>query len=347
MDLIPNQTERKITDKQLKKLFSDIVSGYIKVTDEKYGVFYFKHLKLYESAVIEHEGERWELKAKKEKLPTEKEQLEFLNKENLWTTKDEDDYNDKIRYLQTLNESKKKLFIQAQKDEMGILVKEEEEKIIDLHKERDELIGYTVEKYSLRKINEEYAFKILYKDKDFEEYMFSREDYDELDSTTVQEIMKIFNETNILFTDYNIRKLALAPFFLNVFYLCEDNPMTFYGKPVLELTYYQNEVFSSARYFKYLLSESKGKPDESVMDDPDEFVSWFEGSKQAEKLLEKSRAGSKDNAAVSIMGASKKDMEHLGLETSDEGGKIVSLSKEAQKKGGSLTMEDLIKLHGA
>jgi len=342
-----NETHKNITDKQLKKLFSDIIAGYLKVNDKKYGEFYFKHLKLYESAIIEHQGEKWEEKAKQEKLPTEKDQLNFLKKEELWTEEQEREYAEKIKYINTLRESEKKLFIQSQKIEMKKLVEEETKKLASLHEERENLIGYTVEKYAMKKVNEEYAFKILYKDKEFKDLLFSRNEYNELDGDTIEDIMKIFNDVNFLFTDYNLRKLALSPFFLNIFYLCEDNPYTFYGKPVLELTYYQNELFSSARYFKYLLSESKSKPNEEVMKCPDEFVSWFEGSKQAEKVLEKSKGKDKDNSAVSIMGASKEDMERLGLQETDEGGRNISLSEEAAKKGGSLSMEELIKLHGA
>ena len=75
------------------------------------------------------------------------------------------------------------------------------------------------------------------------------------------------------------------------------------------------------------------------------FVRWFESSKHAEKILDK--AGDKDNAAVSLVGASKEDLENLGLDNSEQGGRTISLSEAAKKKGGSLDMKDLIKLHGA
>ena len=46
--------------------------------------------------------------------------------------------------------------------------------------------------------------------------------------------------------------------------------------------------------------------------------------------------------ATSIVGSKKEDLAKIGK---DENG--ISLHKEAQKKGGTLSMEDLMKMHGA
>ena len=46
----------------------------------------------------------------------------------------------------------------------------------------------------------------------------------------------------------------------------------------------------------------------------------------------------------SIVGASREEMNKLGA--IDDGEKFIDLAAEAAKKGGSLSMEDMIKLHG-
>ena len=44
------------------------------------------------------------------------------------------------------------------------------------------------------------------------------------------------------------------------------------------------------------------------------------------------------------MGASEEDLEYIGVKSKEE--KTLSLSEEAKKKGGSLSMDDMMKLFG-
>ena len=338
--------KEKISQAKLKRLFSDVINGYNHVKDKNFGNLYFKHLKLYESAVIESNAEKYEEEAKKEGLPTEKEQVKFLTKEELWSEEKETEIKDKTMLDDGLQTAKSKSFIKKQRDDFEFQIKKAENELRELLEQKDELVGFTVEKYTSKKANEEYIFRILYKDPECKELYYTEEEYDDLDSTVIQQIVSKFSSVSETLNDYNIRRLGLAPFFLNIFYLCEDNPYHFYGKPVLDLTYYQNELFAQSRYFKHLLSESKNKPPDDIMEDPDEFVRWFESGKQAEKLLEKNAEKAKENAAISLVGASKEDLDTLGLSDSEEGGKSVNLSKIAREKGRNLTMDELIKLHG-
>ena len=134
----------------------------------------------------------------------------------------------------------------------------------------------------------------------------------------------------------------MSSFFLNNFYLCEDNPQIYYGKPVVELTYNQSELFSYGRYFKYILSEMKNKPHPDVMDDPDKLIELYNVGKNADKIKE-----SMENAdASTVVGATNEDLERMGLKApTDEPQQGISLAAEAAKKGGKLSMEDLMKLH--
>jgi hypothetical protein len=58
------------------------------------------------------------------------------------------------------------------------------------------------------------------------------------------------------FTEGWIKMIATMPSFLNSFFLCDDDPSIFYGKPVIDLTIYQTDLFSKGKYFKSILSES-------------------------------------------------------------------------------------------
>ena len=47
-----------------------------------------------------------------------------------------------------------------------------------------------------------------------------------------------------------IKRVAVSPFFMNTYYLCDDNPYHFFGKPILYLTNFQTALMSFAKNFK-------------------------------------------------------------------------------------------------
>jgi hypothetical protein len=92
------------------------------------------------------------------------------------------------------------------------------------------------------------------------------------------------------------------------------------------------------------LSEAKHKPADELYEDPEKLIDWLESSKNAEEVLSKNEGNSKKTEgaiATSIVGASKEDLEKIGKDKNS-----ISLHKEAEKKGGILSMEDLMKMHG-
>ena len=140
----------------------------------------------------------------------------------------------------------------------------------------------------------------------------------------------------------NIKKIALSGFFLNSFYLSNDDPFIFYGKPIINLTFVQTELFSNAKYFKAIVTNSTVKPPDNVLNDPDALIEWYEGSKNASELMNKSKK-TEEALGSSVIGASKQDLEKMGMQNSGN----ISLTEEAKKKGGSLSFQDLIKLHNS
>ena len=186
----------------------------------------------------------------------------------------------------------------------------------------------------------------LFKDQSLKEKFFKETDYEDLDNKEIMILIKNYNEVNNRFNDRNLKKMSLAGYFSNIFYLSKDDPYVFYGKPLVELSFYQIELFSYGRYFKNILTNSKVRPPDYLMSDPDKLIEWYEGSKNIDEVLNKnSKVAQKDNVATSIVGATAEDMKRLGLKNDNEGVEI-DLNKEAAKKGGKLDMQDLIKLHG-
>ena len=147
------------------------------------------------------------------------------------------------------------------------------------------------------------------------------------------------NDYYIIKSFYKDEKIE-TPFFQVYFPFCEDC-LQFYGKPVCNITHNQIKLISYTRLFKHILENNPNIP-QSIKDDPEALIDYGTTS---DKEKEKIQSELEKEGATTIVGAKKEDYEYLGVETGVET-KNVSLYDEAKKKGGSLSMEDLIKLSG-
>ena len=62
--------------------------------------------------------------------------------------------------------------------------------------------------------------------------------------------------------------------------MCDDDPVKFYGKNVLELSMYQMNLFSRGKFYKSVLVEGKDPPEQYYEEDyPNglqELAKWYE-----------------------------------------------------------------------
>ena len=329
---------------KLRLLFVDILKGY-SLSYYKNNKLYFKHNTSFDSGEIDHLKQEFIEKAKKNGLPTENQKEEYLILENLWSKENNEKINKLKSDISTLRQTKSKLFKSDDINEFNRQIDQKKLELITLAAERKDLLGFTVEDYANKKINEYYMFNSLFRDKDLKDRYFSEQEFDELENKEISEVLEIYNSINKNFVENNLKKIALSSYYLSLFNLCDENAYNLYGKPIVYLTFYQMEVFGYARYFKNALSEAKHKPSDEYYEDPDKLIEWLESSKNVEEVLSKNENNQKKTEgaiATSIVGAKKEDLAKIGK---DENG--ISLHKEAQKKGGTLSMEDLMKMHGA
>jgi len=330
----------------LKILFSEIIKGYSKKNIDGFGNLFFKHINNQDSADIDIYNEQFFQKAKQMGLPTEQDQEEYLIKEELWEKSKDKRIKELENFITTLKSTKSKLFLKAQIDQVSGEIEKNELELKTLKFEKKDLIGFTAEDYTSKKINEYYMYVSLFKDEFCKERFFKEADYEDLDNKQIMVLIHNYNEVNNKFNANNLKKISLAGYFSNIFYLCQDDPYIFYGKPLVELSFYQIELFSYGRYFKGIFTNSKTRPPEYIMTDPEKLIEWYEGSKNVEEVMNRnSKVAQKDNVATSVVGATSEDMKRLGLKKDNETAEI-DLNKEAAKKGGKLDMQDLIKLHG-
>ena len=342
---------KRVSKEELRFLYNDIIFGFTEFDYFKNEVCFIKHLTPFDSARIDQVTLNAKRKAENIGLNSEKQQLDFLEKEKLWTSKDETDFVELKGYIRSLEISKNKLLIQDQIDAVETQIKDAEYNYIEKFKNRSELIGFTSEAYSNKKTNEFYVYRSLYKDSDFKEPYYSEEDFDTLNQSELELLVSAYNVVTDRFADESLKRIALSGFFLNYFYVSNDNPYYFFGKPVVNLTFYQLSLFSQGVRYKNLLQNSKHKPPEELYDDPDKLTEFFERGEEAMKAMEQLDSKSKDplggkekgGGATTLVGATKEQLKDLGL--GEDQGEYISLSKEASKKGGKLDIYDLMKIH--
>ena len=325
-------------DGGLKVVFSEVLRGYT-LAETSFGKVKIKHFNNFDSAELDIKNRAFYEKAVASGLPSRKERIDYLLKENIWT----EEKNKKIiqakSFVVGLQQSKGKTFIQSHLDQINKQIEERQLELSKMELEKEELIGFTAEAYSARRINEHYMYNAFMTAED--KYLFTREEFEELRESTVTELIATYNESTQKFSSDKLKKISVSSFFTNMFYLCENNAHIFFGKPLVELTFYQLELFGYGRYYKTMLDNSDKKPPEDIMSSPDKLVEWFESTQSAKEVLDKTDQG--EGTASSLVGATKEDLKRLGLDNPNE---TISLAKKAAAKGGKLTMEDMMKLHG-
>jgi len=325
----------------LKVTFSEILRGFSLIESPTFKTVRIKHFNNFDSAELDIKNRFFFEKAKSQGLPTRKEKIDFLIENDTWTQ----EKNVEILHIKTtlsgLETTKKKVFLQAHIDQVNAEIVENTRKLVQLEAAKEELIGFTSEAYAARRINEHYIYNALQNEKG--ERFFSSEDFQDLEERRIGELIGLYNKNAEKFQSRNLKHMSVSPFYTNLFYLCEDNAHVFYGKALVQLSFYQVELFGYGKYYKNMIQNSEQAPPDEIASNPEKLVEWFESTKSAREVLDKSDNVGKPGAATSLVGATKQDLKRLGLDNPQN---TINLAKKAAEKGGKLSMEDLVKLHG-
>ena len=301
-----------------RKVFCDISRGYskIKIDDEP---AFIRHLTTHDQVDLEDIEETFFKKAKKKGLQEEKEVLEQLALDDVWTKEDEKFIDRQTIYIQNLHESKSQFILKSQIDQQNSIIEEEQKKLSEKIQEKDALLGSTCEKYAKQRINDHYILKSFCKDGDVETPLYLEKELDDLAYSEIAKLIKAHNDHFNVFSEENIQKTILQDFYYPYMPFGEDT-MQFFGKPACNL-------------------ENNDNIPEKIRKDPKALLDFASTSTKGKDELEKH---AEKGGASTIVGASKEDYEYMGVE---EGG--VSMHKAAKEKGGSLNMQDLIDMTGS
>ena len=328
-------------NKGLKVIFSEALRGFTLADSPSYNRIRIKHFNNFDSAELDIKNKFFYEKAIEEGLPSREQRIDYLIKEDIWTEQQNKEILQTKTTLAGLKKTKEKIFLQAHIDQVNKELEDSQIKLTRQEGNKEELIGFTAEAYAARKINEHYMYNALLKENG--EKLFGDEEFQELEEGKMVELIGVYNKSTKKFQSNALQRISVSGFFTNLFYLCDDDPFVFFGKPVVELTFYQIELFGYGRYYKNMIQDSDNKPPEEIASNPEKLVEWFESSKSARKALDKGKDPQKEGTASSLVGATKQDLKRLGLDNPNE---TINLAKKAAEKGGRLTMEELAKLHG-
>lgn len=280
----------------------------------------------------------------KQGVLTNKQRLNLLIKEKLWEEEKDERIESLKLQLNNLKQTKSKLFLSKQIKEISDNISNLEKEYNNILLEKEELIGETAETYAIKKSNEYFVLSLFYKDEQFKECMVNKKNIEEIFLDDTEELFIYYNITSRKFNK-NIKKIAALPSLINAIFLFEDGVIDFFGKEVLKLTIYQSEVLSKLKNYKNILVKTNNFPSEDLYEDFDKLVTWYESAGSSinnEDKEIKSPVKQKENSGGSYIGATKEELEKLAK---NKGEVTVDLAKEAAKKGGELSFQDILKLH--
>lgn len=326
---------------EYRKIFRDIIRGYSEtyVRDKKY---YIKHLTSIDQVAIDEIRSSYYEKAIDRGIPPMSEILEDLNKDGIWTKKDESEIKRLELFVEQAQKTKSELVLKSQIDKQNESIRETRKKIQELYSKRQELLGANAEDYADKRSNDYYIIKSFYSDKDFNDRVFPEEkDYNDLYVDEISDFVSCYNYTFQMFEELKIQEMILQDFYY-IYFPFSDDTVGFFGNPVCHLTYNQLKLIVYTKIFKNIFENNQHIPDK-IKKDPQALLDYGSVSNEAKDKIKDQI--SKDGDATTLFGATAEDYEYAGLENpNDQPG--ISLQKAAERKGGSLSMEDLMELSG-
>ena len=199
-----------------------------------------------ESRKILNKKEFYKQKALNDGLELEKDIINRLYEEKLWTEEEEKVVQDKIKFIEKLKMGTSQIKLPSKRKEHRELIKLEEDRLRELEKERSSLVGLSAEKFADQRVNKDFFYEITYTDEDFKKPAFENLDYEELSKE-----MQILGAQQTFFekfSEVNLSRAALSEFYASFLPYSED-PIAIFGKPLKDLTNYQMKLLSYGRTF--------------------------------------------------------------------------------------------------
>lgn len=327
-------------------IYSEIVQGY-SYKNVKGEDYFFKHPTQSEHFNIYSNYEHILSDAQKRGLMTEQQKLDQAISNEWWTS----DKENRFRYLKetivNLNKTKGNLVLPSQKAQIQERIDKTNFILTTFIKERNEIIGYTAERYANDRLYDETILSLTFKNRELTQRVFpDKDEYYYLSDDAVENIRDAFHASSNSIMSSNIRYIAACPFFQNLLYITNEcDAFAFWGKASSQCTKYQTDLLVNGKMFKNAVKQDleggKSIPDD-VLSNPDKFLIWFEA--RSSSVNSQSSSSSK-TAVGSFVGATKDDLDKMGVKVEKIKGK--SLLDLAAESGGVLRKHDYLNARGS
>jgi len=241
----------------IKNIYLEIIRGYSHNFEKD---IYVKHLSdLERIKIIAKRGEIIQ-KTKLKGLKTEKEALAYIISEDIWSENKEKEFAELELKIEDNTRMANDMLVPEQKKMILNFVEKDKEELAKKKIERENLLGFTVEKYADNKYINYYLYFCLFKDEGLKQRYFSESEFEDLEEEEISNYFRIYNETLSKFNETNFKKIAVTPFFVNVVAMAYEDTRLFLDKSVLEYTNYQLEIFNIGKRNVRVSSEANGNP---------------------------------------------------------------------------------------
>lgn len=299
-----------LDDLNLRRVYADICRGYSTATWRGEPI-YIKHLTHYDQVDIDVYYEGALRAAKGRGFKTRAERLKWLSDKGLWARRDDSDLDMQRAYVDNLDKTRSKLYIQSQIKGITQTLNEAREKLFKDIRRRDDLIGLTCEQVAEQRVQFHYVYLSCFRDRALTQPVFTLDDLAQIDDDESDELITFYVAAIRCLDIEAIRRASLAPYFTNHFYLCGEHLHTFFGKPVCDLTSHQVNLLSYGMYYKNILSANK-VPDE-IKNNPDKLEEYVNKSAAFKAAIAKTGG---EGGRIGIVGATPDDFKALGVEDS-------------------------------
>ena len=326
---------------QYGSIYSDIARGFTKkIIDGR--EYFFKHPTQAEHFEVYSRYNFILSDAKKRGLLTEDEKVKDAITNGWWTAEKENRFLQLRDAIKNLKKTKDNLLLPSQKDQIQQQIDRNNFILVTFIKERNEVVGYTAEKYSNERLYDETLLALTFKNREMTERVFSDpEEYYYLSDDIVEKVRDAFHSNSDIFGGNMVKYVAASIFFQNMLYVTQEcDAFHFWGTPSSKCTKYQIDLLINGKMYKQAVKSEaeRGKsiPDD-VMSDPVKFVNWYESraaSLENENSSAGSSVGSSSTAVSSFVGATKEDLKKMGVKVQKLKGK--SLLEMAEENGGVL-----------
>lgn len=305
---------------QLAEVYRDIVRGY-SIAHWAGKPLYVKHLSSLDQIGVQEYEEEQRRAALARGVPSREDKEAWLLANELWGKRQEEDLVQNQDYLKGLVKTRERLYLEHQLAQHDQTIADARKVVNEMSAKKEGLFGLTAEGYAAQRVQFHHMQQSLFKDRTMETLLLDDAALKELDEEDSYALLTLFVDVVMRFAPETIRRCSIAPYFTGPFYLCGDDTTAFLGKPMVDITIYQNNLLNSGLHFKQVFMREDVPAD--IRADPAKIDEYIQKSANMKEIA---RRTSIEGGSTAIINATSRDFKAAGLK--EDRGRAMNLDKE-------------------